>query len=80
MQWPYRHPVPDPNEPGTLHVFFSGTEGFHGDLFSTQALDNIKAANYFGQAPPFPDCQDTEKYPLVAGCSNTKTPQRLATT
>ena len=23
---------------------------------------------------------DTEKYPLVAGCSNTKTPQRLATT
>jgi hypothetical protein len=48
--------VPDPKEPGTIHLYFSGTEGFHGDLYSTLAMENIQAAKYFGQAAPWPSC------------------------
>ena len=40
-------------------VYFSGTEGMHGDLFSTLAMENIAKARFFGQASPFPECQSS---------------------
>lgn len=34
MMWPMRHPVIDGDR---LHVYYTGTEGLHGDIYSTRA-------------------------------------------
>ena len=60
LQWPFKQLVPDPKDPSTVHLYFSGTEGFHGDLFSTQAMENIRGADYFGEAAPWPECQQND--------------------
>ena len=37
--WPFRGLVIDAGNNGTLHMYYSGTEGLHGDMYSTEPAE-----------------------------------------
>jgi hypothetical protein len=52
--WPFRSLVTDAADAATLHMYFSGTEGLHGDLLSTLPAEVLAAGlkPAAGTAPP----------------------------
>jgi hypothetical protein len=43
--WPFRTLTPDRDDPGLLHMYYSGTEGIHADIYSTKPAEDFAAAH-----------------------------------
>ena len=69
--WPFRSLVTDARDNSTLHMFYSGTEGLHGDLFSTMPAEVLargqRAAGFDGAGGGTWSYSPIRSYPGLAG-------------
>lgn len=45
---PFRTLTQDRDDPSQLHMYFSGTEGIHADVYSTKPMEDFASANLGG--------------------------------
>ena len=43
--WPFRTLTQDRDDPTQLHMYYSGTEGIHADIYSTKPMEDFVSAN-----------------------------------